>query len=413
MNPEVTYLPEAAIHNAAAQFPTPFFLYEEERIRRNCRTVREAFEPFFPNFYPLYAVKANTNPEILRIIHDEGFDFDCSSSVEVWIANKLGVGGMHTGNYTSEHGLRIVLEESQLILNLDDISQLPTVQKIKVPELISFRINPGVTKGGMESLMVAGPDAKFGVPLERAVEAYTQAKAMGVQRFGVHMMTGSNILDAKYFAFVAGELFNIIAKIKEETGVEMEFLNIGGGFGVPYEPKEQSLNLKDLAQLLRQAFDEKCKKFHLKEPTLMIEPGRFIVGDTGWLVTQAQVIKEAHKKFVGLNASTNDMPRPAIYGAYHYISVLNDRDEEEIVSVVGSICENNDQFAKDRLLPKIDVGDLVVVHNSGGHAFAMSHNYNGTLKHAEYIVRSSGEVDQIRRAETIEDFFHTVMPSVK
>ncbi len=408
MNPEVTYAPRENIVRATQEHPTPFFIYEEERLRQNCRTLKNAFEKYFPKFYPLYAVKANTNPEILRIIHEEGYDFDCSSQVEVWIANQLGVGGMHTGNYTSEEEMRMVLEDSQLILNLDDISMLPTVERIGVPETLSFRINPKMTKGSMESLLTAGPEAKFGVPLEQAVEAYRRAQDMGVKRFGIHMMTGSNILDEEYFKMVTQSLFELLAQIRDELDIEMEFLNVGGGFGVPYEPDEESLDLDNLARLLREAFDEQCTAYQLQEPTLMVEPGRYITANAGWLVGRVQVIKDSYKKFIGIDASSNDMPRPAIYDAYHYASVINDATEKEEVTIVGSICENNDQFAKDRMLPRVAVGDIVVIHTSGGHAFAMGTNYNGTLRHAEYLIRKNGKIEQIRRAETIEDFFNTV-----
>ncbi|MFH1720786.1 MAG: diaminopimelate decarboxylase, partial [Patescibacteria group bacterium] len=354
------------------------------------------------------AVKANPNPEILKIIADEGFGVDCSSESEAWISEKLGIKGMYTGNYTTEEEFSFVKDKG-MILNLDDISMIPTIAKLGMPETISFRINPGIGKATMENNVFAGPDAKYGVPFEKAHMAYSAAWDAGAKRFGIHMMTGSNvpISEQDYFAGIVRKLFEIVADVKEKTGIEIEMMNIGGGFGVPYHPDEKSLDMDVVAKSIREVFDEQCSQYGLKEPRLIAEPGRFLAADTGFLVSRVHVIKDSYKKFVGIDASANDMPRPAIYGAYHYISVLNDSKETEKVSVVGRICENNDQFVRDRELPKTKVGDTVVIHNCGGHAYAMGHNYNGRPRHAEYLLTLDGEFRQIRRAETIENLFRT------
>lgn len=282
------------------------------------------------------------------------------------------------------------------------------LDEVGVPETLSFRINPGMGSGDRESNVLAGPDAKFGVPFEKAAAAYAAARDKGVKRFGIHMMTGSNTLDVRFFSHSVEKLFEIVAVIKRETGIEIDFMNIGGGFGVPYRPEESSLDLDAVAAGIRAVFDASCAKFGLKEPVLYAEPGRFIAADMGFLVGTVRVIKEGYKKFIGIDAAANDMPRPSIYDAYHHVSVIPANSAprgEEVVSVVGGICENNDQFAKDRLLPECRVGDLVVIHNSGGHAYAMGHNYNGRTRHAEYLFQRDGTIKKIRDAERIEDLY--------
>jgi diaminopimelate decarboxylase len=411
MNPNVIYYPKEGVAKAVQKFETPFFLYEEKRLRENCRNLRGAFTKYFPNFQPLYAVKANSNPEVLKIIISEGFEFDASSDTEVILGQNLKVGGMFTGNYNPASELKVA-QDAGFILNLDDVSMLDFFVgdgALSVPETISFRINPGVGKATIASNVFAGPNAKYGVPFEKAPEAYKKAKELGVKHFGIHMMTGSNVPmeDKDYFAGIIRKLFDIVADIKNKTGIEIEFMNMGGGFGVPYKPEEKSLDMEVVAKSIRGAFDEKCKEYGLKEPKLMAEPGRFIAADAGWLVSKVIVIKDSYKKFVGIDASSNDMPRPSIYGAYHHATVMKESDEKELVSIVGRICENNDQLAQDRLLPKCEIGDVVLIHNCGGHAFAMGHNYNGRPRHAEYLLQENGELRMIRRAETFEDLYKT------
>jgi len=295
------------------------------------------------------------------------------------------------------------------MLNLDDITMLETIRKTGVPEFISFRVNPGVNKGGMRSLYLAGPDAKYGVPLEQIVEAYRRAKCMGVKRFGLHAMTGSNVLDESYFESVAMILLDVVGKIKKNLGIRVERLNIGGGFGVPYRPDEKSLDLLKVAKRVRRAFDRQCAKYNLSEPILMAEPGRIIMADTAWLIGRVNVIKESYKKFIGIDAGMNDLPRPAIYDAYHHVTVVGRSlaGKKEKVNVVGRLCENNDQFAIDRLLPVARVGDLIAIHNAGAHAYAMGHNYNTRTRSAEYLLAANGAIVKIRRAETILDIFRT------
>ncbi len=411
VNADVTRMPREGLARAAASLPTPFFLYEEARLRRNCRRLKEAFEPLFPAFAPLYAVKANANPHILRIIQEEGFGFDCSSPSELWLVNKLAGWGMYTGNYNTRKELAQVVASPNILLNLDDISSVAAVEELGTPAFLSFRVNPGVTTGDVESLYLAGEEAKFGVPAEAAVAAYRAAREAGASRFGLHMMTGSNVLDAAYFPFVTRKLLEVAAEVRDELGIEFEYLNIGGGFGVPYRPEEESLDLVRAARGVRAAFDEECRRHRLREPTLMVEPGRFVTADAGFLVTRVHAVKEGYKKFVGVDAGTNDLPRPAIYGAYHHVTVLGKEEAPagEPVSVVGRLCENNDQLARDRRLPPVEVGDVLVVHNAGGHCYAMGHNYNGRPRADEYLLGRNGDLKHIRRAEAIEDLFRTVV----
>ncbi len=410
VNPAVVRLPADEIRRAVQKFPTPFFIYEERRLRDNCRQFRETFRRYFPTFQPLFAVKANTNPALLKIIFGEGFGADASSEAEAWITRRLGARGMYTGNYTTPEEFRFVLGTGAFALNLDDISMLPTIRRLGMPEFISFRVNPGIARGGMRSLVLAGPDAKYGVPAARIVDAYRQARAQGARRFGLHAMTGSNVLDEDYFAAVAERLLELAGQVKRQLGIALECINIGGGFGMPYRPEQRSLDLDRVARGVRRVFDRHCGAA-LPEPILMAEPGRYIAADAGWLVGRVNVIKHGAKIFVGIDAGMNDLPRPAIYDAYHHISVVRTRGaaegRREKVNVVGRLCENNDQFARDRRLPRVAVGDYIVIHNSGAHAYAMGHNYNNRLRSAEYLITARGGLRRIRRAETIADLFRT------
>jgi len=408
LNRNVVHLPSAAIRKAVRRFQTPFFIYEEKKIRRNCRHFRDTFRRRFPSFRPLYAVKANTNPDLLRIIFSEGFGADASSEAEAWITRKLGATGMYTGNYTTPAEFRFV-RRTGLQLNLDDITMLPTLAKLGMPRFLSFRLNPGMGRGGMASLHLAGPDAKYGVHLRDILEAYARAKELGVRRFGIHMMTGSNVLDENYFVQVTRKLLEVVGKIVNKLDIRFDCVNVGGGFGVPYRPQEKSLDLKKIAIGLRSVFDEQCARYRMPEPALMAEPGRYIMADTGWLVGTVNVVKHSYKTFAGIDAGMNDLPRPAIYGAYHHVTVLGKpaRGPGERINIVGRLCENNDQFAKNRLLPPVAVGDVIAIHNAGAHAYAMGHNYNNRLRSAEYLITEKGALRKIRRAETIRDLFRT------
>lgn len=400
----------AAIREAAQDWPTPFFLYEESRIRANCADFHESFGSRFDGFTPLFAVKANPNPHVLKVVLDSGFGLDCSSYSEVWLARQLGAFGMHTGNYSSEEELRFVIESERVLLNLDDVSLLDAVVNIGTPEFLSFRINLGISSADLESNLLAGPEAKFGVPLERAVEAYAKAREAGASRFGIHVMTGSNVTEEDYFPTVAEHLWEVAAQIHAELGIDFEYMNIGGGFNVPYRPTEPSHSLERIAEKVAALFECQTAASGMRAPRLMVEPGRRVLADAGFLVSRVTAVKDGYRRYAGLDASSNDMPRPFIYGAYHHASVL-DREtsaDDEPVTLVGSICENSDRFTNERLLPKLVVGDVVVLHNCGAHAHSMGFNYNGKLRHAEYLLKEDGSLLEIRRSETLDDLFATV-----
>lgn len=411
INKKVTRFPENAIQRSVETFNTPFFLYEEEQIRSNCKQFTETFGKYFENFTPLYAVKANSNPHVVSVIIDEGFGLDCSSPSELMLAKHFNAFGMHTGNYLTSNEIKDVLNAENMLLNLDDISQIEVMKDIAVPEFISFRINPDITKGGMESLMFAGKDAKFGIPWQDALQAYARAKELGVTKFGIHMMTGSNVLEEDYFIKITQKLFQVMTLINKELGIEFEYMNIGGGFGVPYLPTELNLDFEKIAFGLRKTFNEFLERTGMQEPKLMVEPGRSIMADAGFLITNVQAIKNGYSKFVGVDAGMNDLPRPAIYNAYHHISTLNQTESTNTqnISVVGRLCENNDQFAKNRLLPEIEIGSTLIIHNAGAHAFAMGHNYNGRTRSDEYLVQTNNSFKHIRRAETVTDLFKHIV----
>lgn len=410
-NPDVTYFPREAMLRAREQFSGPFFFYSEKRIRENCQRVKTTFQKYFPNVQPLFAVKANAHPAIMKIISDEGFGFDCSSLVELEIIRSIEGFGMYTSNYLSQDEVRTIVNEENMILNADDISTLDFIDADNLPDIISFRVNPGITvSSSMPSLQVAGNDAKFGVPFEQIVAAYRKAQEIGIERFGIHMMTGSNEMDDAYFGSITERLFDIMADIRNELGITMEFMNIGGGMGVPYEPHQRNLDIERMAARLREVVDAQCAKYAYEEPQLYLEPGRYITADAGWIVATVQAKKSGYKEFVGLDVSTNAMPRPAIYDAYHHISPLQVGSGAPVsTNVVGQICENNDFFGKDRLLPKLHIGDALVIHNCGAHAFVMGHNYNGTLKPAEVLWKADDSLKMIRRAETTDDYLKTII----
>lgn len=409
-NPEVLRYPQETVRRAVRSIPTPFFLYEETRIREACRRITSAFAPRFEGFTPLFAVKANPNPHILRIIADEGFGFDCSSPSEAWVVDTLGGRGMYTGNYTTRSEYELVHQLGGLSLNLDDASALPVVESIGMPRFLSFRVNPDM-KPSRCCVALAGRDAKYGIPWQHAAQAYRRARDLGVERFGIHAMTGTNILDPGYFVALTERLFDLMGQIKREVGIDFDQIDIGGGFGVPYHPDEPDLDLEEVAVHLRRVFDEKCREHGLREPTLVVEPGRFVTASSGYLVSRVHVIKDGYKRFVGVDAGMNDLLRPGLYGAYHHISVLDKEPggTEEVVNVVGRLCENTDQFAKDRALPPMEPGDVVVLHTAGGHGYSQSYNYNGRLRSAEVLLTTDGTLRPIRRAETIDDLYRTVV----
>ena len=400
----------------AAKFGTPTYVYDEQKIRKNYRRAFNAFAKHYPDFKMFYAVKSCNNPAIVNILRQEGAGVDAASVNEILLAKHVGLGGedvMFSGNFLSDDDIRQGLE-SGVIFNLDDISLLPRLLKFGKPEILSFRVNPGYGKSNVgEFVTNAGPNAKFGIHPDKVMEAYKLAKEAGIKRFGAHMMTGSCITDAEYFSFVTGLLMDIIGKTGKELKIDFEFIDLGGGLGIPYKPGEPALDLEKAAELTAKMFRSKVAEYGLKPPQLKMEPARYFVGNAGYLIGRVHSIKESYKKIAGTDIGMNTLARPAMYGSYHHIYVDGKEQEPRAaIGLCGQLCENTDFWVKERELPaSIAEGDLVVVENAGAYGFGMSYQYNGRLRPAEVLVNGE-EATLIRTREDFDDMIrHTFVPS--
>ncbi len=391
-----------------SHYGTPFHIYDEAGIRETGNRLKEAFAGI-DCFREYYAVKALPNPKILSIMQDIGFGFDCSSIAELRLSRQVGGRGeeiMFTSNNTSEQDFIEAAKDGGSILNLDDLSLLSKVPKM--PELICFRYNPGAKRSGND--IIGKPiESKYGVSDDQIIEAYRQAKSQGVKRFGIHTMLASNELNYEYMVQTSEMLLELIADISAELGINFEFINIGGGLGIPYKPGVAGLDLSAMGREITALF-KNFRQQHGYEPALYMESGRFITGPHGVLVTKAINRKDIYRTYVGVDASMSCLMRPGMYGAYHHIDVIDKHEgtETEIVDVVGSLCENNDKFAVQRELPKIKDGDTLVIQDTGAHGSSMGFNYNGNLRPKELLLSSGGKVELIRRAEEVEDYFATL-----
>jgi diaminopimelate decarboxylase len=399
------------IETIAARNPTPFYLYDERAIRANARALLRAFG-WAEGFKEYFAVKALPNPFILKILHAEGLGADCSSLPELLLAQRAGIGGdeiMFSSNDTPAGEFQLARRLGATI-NLDDISHLAYLeQHAGLPDLLSFRYNPGPLRAG-NSIIGHPEQAKFGLTRPQLFEAYALARARGVRRFGLHAMVASNELDSHYFVETAAMLFDLVGEIGEMLGITCEFVNIGGGIGIPYRPEQRPVDLQVVSAGIEQAYRAKIVDRGLVPLRLFLECGRVITGPYGYLISRVRHVKRTYKQFVGMDACMADLMRPGMYGAYHHISVLGKQQlaAESLYDVTGSLCENNDKFAIDRLLLPVEVGDLLVFHDAGAHGQSMGFNYNGKLRPAELLLRESGQVELIRRAETVEDYFATL-----
>ena len=400
----------------AAKFGTPTYVYDEQKIRKNYRRAFNAFAKHYPDFKMFYAVKSCNNPAIVNILRQEGAGVDAASVNEILLAKHVGLGGedvMFSGNFLSDDDIRQGLE-SGVIFNLDDISLLPRLLKFGKPEILSFRVNPGYGKSNVgEFVTNAGPNAKFGIHPDKVMEAHKLAKEAGIKRFGAHMMTGSCITDAEYFPFVTGLLMDIIGKTGKELKIDFEFIDLGGGLGIPYKPGEPALDLEKAAELTAKMFRDKVAEYGLKPPQLKMEPARYFVGNAGYLIGRVHSIKESYKKIAGTDIGMNTLARPAMYGSYHHIYVDGKEQEPRAaIGLCGQLCENTDFWVKERELPaSIAEGDLVVVENAGAYGFGMSYQYNGRLRPAEVLVNGE-EATLIRTREDFDDMIrHTFVPS--
>ncbi|ACV05171.1 diaminopimelate decarboxylase [Kytococcus sedentarius] len=407
----------------AAELPTPFHLYDEAAIRAHAREFNAAFA-WAPGFLNHFAVKATPTPAIVRVLSEEGFGADCSSLPELELCDRLGIRGeriMFTSNDTpAEEFARAV--ELGAVANLDDITHLDTLEAAagRLPELLSFRYNPGAERTG--NAIIGDPvQAKYGVTSEQLLDAYREARDRGVQRFALHTMVASNELDGAYIVETARMVFELAVRLKDELGITLEFVNLGGGIGIPYGVDDAPMNLQAVSDGIRALHEQVLTPSGLEGLGLRFECGRVMTGPYGYLVSRVRQVTQKYKTYVGLDASMHNLMRPAMYGSYHHITVLPGPDAASLpdagdlapgatstYDVTGSLCENNDKFAIDRELPVVHPGDVVVLHDAGAHGHSMGFNYNGKLRSAEYLLDQNGQAHQIRRAETMDDLFATV-----
>lgn len=404
-----------SIKEVTNTYPTPFHIYDERRIRfvsdRLSRTMNEAGVPGFRNYF---AVKALPNPEIIKILADTGMGADCSSLAELAIAEMCGLSGediMFSSNNTLDEEFAYAAKLGAII-NFDDVTLVRRyIQTIGVPAVASCRYNPGdIEFGGLNESIIGSPrEAKYGMPLDDMLASYQALKEAGVTKFGIHTMLLSSELDWHHHEVIARALFAAVKQIAREVGITFSFINLGGGIGVPYRPAEHEFDLEEFAGALATAYQD-MDMASVGAPRVVMENGRYITADAGYLITTAVNRKDTHKTYIGVDASMSDLMRPGMYGAYHHVTVLGKEDAPVTseVDIVGSLCENNDKFAVDRRLPAISMGDIVVIHTTGAHGQAMGFQYNGKLRHAELLLDPGGKVRLIRRAETLDDYFATL-----
>lgn len=407
------FITKAQAEEIAKTYPTPFHIYDEAGIRANCEAVKKAFA-WNKGFREYFAVKATPNPYIMQIIADYDFGFDCSSEAELVLSDAVGADGAHimfSSNDTPacEYALAHKLGA---IINLDDITHIPFLASIigdKFPEVMSCRYNPGGVYTMSNGIMDNPGDAKFGMPKDQLFEAYRQMAEHGVKKFGIHAFLASNTVTNEYYPKLAGDLFELAREAHETLGIEIAFVNLSGGVGVDYRPDQDRNDIAAIGEGVRQKFEEILVPAGMGNVAIYAEMGRFMLAPYGALVTRAIHEKHTHKEYIGVDACAANLMRPAIYGAYHHITVLGKENApcDHKYDVTGSLCENNDKFAVDRMLPEIENGDILYIHDTGAHGFAMGYNYNGRLWSAELLLKPDGSVQQIRRAETLKDYFAT------
>ena len=402
---------EAEIRKIAREFPTPFYIYDERGIRENARRLIAAFT-WCDRFREHFAIKATPNPHLLAILKEEGFGGDCSSMAELLLCEAAGITGeaiMFSSNDTPAEDF-VKAKELGAIINLDDITHIEFLERTAgLPELISLRYNPGPLREG-NAIIGKPEEAKYGVTREQLFEAYKTLKDKGIRRFGLHTMVVSNDLNPNSFVETARMLFELAVELLERLDIRLEFVNVGGGIGIPYRPDDEPVDLEFVGAGVEAVYQELIEPAGLDPLGLAMENGRMVTGPFGFLVTTAIHEKHTYQEYIGVDACMANLMRPGMYGAYHHITVLGKEHApaETTVDVVGSLCENNDKFAIDRQLPKIESGDLLVIHDAGAHGHAMGFQYNGKLRSAELLLQEDGTVRQIRRAETLDDYFATL-----
>lgn len=406
-------LSKAQLDDLISKFPTPFYLYDEKAIRENMQKFTKAFS-IFPVFREHFAVKACPNPYILKILAQEGCGADCSSLPELILSKKSGILGnkvIFTSNETPAEEYKYAYENGNII-NLDDFTHIEYLKNAigKLPDTICFRYNPGNDKQGCNSIIGKPEEAKYGLTREQIIQAYKICKEEGVKHFGLHTMVASNELNPDFFIDTAKLLFELCAEIKEKTGVRIEFVDLGGGLGIPYRPEQKAVDYDYVAKGIKNEYDKILIPANLDPMEIYWECGRPITGPYGWLITTAIHEKHIYREYIAVDSCMADLMRPGMYGAYHEITVSGKENEPktQVYDVVGSLCENCDKFAVQRSLPKIEMGDHIIIHDAGAHGRAMGFNYNGKLRCGEILMRQDGSFKQIRRRETIDDLFATL-----
>ena len=406
-------LSKAQLDDLISKFPTPFYLYDEKAIRENMQKFTKAFS-IFPVFREHFAVKACPNPYILKILAQEGCGADCSSLPELILSKKSGILGtkvIFTSNETPAEEYKYAYENGNII-NLDDFTHIEYLKNAigKLPDTICFRYNPGNDKQGCNSIIGKPEEAKYGLTREQIIQAYKICKEEGVKHFGLHTMVASNELNPDFFIDTAKLLFELCAEIKEKTGVRIEFVDLGGGIGIPYRPEQKAVDYDYVAKGIKNEYDKILIPANLDPMEIYWECGRPITGPYGWLITTAIHEKHIYREYIAVDSCMADLMRPGMYGAYHEITVSGKENEPktQVYDVVGSLCENCDKFAVQRSLPKIEMGDHIIIHDAGAHGRAMGFNYNGKLRCGEILMRQDGSFKQIRRRETIDDLFATL-----
>ena len=406
------FVTKEKLEEIAREYPTPFHLYDEKGIRENAKALKEAFA-WNKGYREYFAVKATPNPFLIKILQDYGCGCDCSSYTELMLSEAVGATGediMFSSNDTPAEDFRLA-DRLGAIINLDDITHIEFLERAlgHIPETISCRYNPGGIFKISNDIMDNPGDAKYGMTTEQIFEAFKILKAKGAKEFGIHAFLASNTVTNEYYPMLARVLFELAVRLQKETGAHIKFINLSGGIGIPYKPDQEPNDIRVIGEGVRKVYEELLVPAGMGDVALYTELGRFMLGPYGSLVTRAIHEKHTYKEYIGVDACAANLMRPAIYGAYHHITVMGKESEpcDHVYDVTGSLCENNDKFAVDRHLPKIDIGDLLVIHDAGAHGFSMGYNYNGKLRSAEVLLREDGSTQLIRRAETPKDYFAT------